>query len=262
MGIGITNDLTLDFTINPDFGQVEADPSAIALDGFQIFFQERRPFFIENKNIFDYQFSNSQAGNTFGFDNLFYSRRIGRSPQGSANIVINEYVDQPDITTILGAAKFSGKTKDGWSVGVLESTTAQESAKITDLVSERIETVEPLTNYFVSRVQKDFNNRNSFIGGIFTATNRNLTDNLAFLHKSAYSGGLDFTHQWKGRAWYAKGNFVFSKVSGSKDAITRTQQSIAHLFNRVDADYLKLDTERTSLMGTGGNVQFGKAAGK
>ena len=74
--------LTLDLTINPDFGQVEADPSAIALDGFQIFFQERRPFFVENKNIFDYTVSRSEAGNTFSFDNLFYSRRIGRSPQG------------------------------------------------------------------------------------------------------------------------------------------------------------------------------------
>ncbi|MEL6560053.1 MAG: DUF5916 domain-containing protein [Bacteroidota bacterium] len=259
--IGITNDLTVDFTINPDFGQVEADPSAIALDGFQIFFQERRPFFIENKNIFDYQFSNSQAGNTFGFDNLFYSRRIGRAPQGSSNPTSEEFVDQPDVTTILGAAKFSGKTKDGWSVGVLESTTAQESASLTDHENERKEVVEPLTNYFVGRVQKDFNDRNSFIGGIFTATNRNLTDNLGFLHKSAYTGGLDFTHQWKNRTWYTRGNFVFSQVNGSEEAIEQTQQSIAHLFNRVDANYLDLDTTRTSLMGTGGNVQFGKAAG-
>src|SRR5690606_981759 len=78
--IGITNDLTLDLTINPDFGQVEADPSAIALDGFQIFFEEKRPFFVENKNIFDFGVSRSQAGNTFGSDNVFYSRRIGRSP--------------------------------------------------------------------------------------------------------------------------------------------------------------------------------------
>lgn len=259
--IGITNDLTLDFTVNPDFGQVEADPSAIALDGFQIFFQERRPFFIENNNIFDYKFSNSRAGNTFGFDNLFYSRRIGRSPQGFAPSAAGEFVDQPDISTILGAAKFSGKTKDGWSIGVLESVTAEERANISDLSTERSEVVEPLSNYGVARIQKDFNDRNSFVGGIFTSTNRRITENVDFLHKSAYTGGLDFTHQWQNRTWYVAGNFVMSQVSGSENAIANTQSSITHLFNRVDADHLTLDNSRTSLTGTGGNIQFGKASG-
>ena len=204
--IGITNDLTLDLTINPDFGQVEADPSAIALDGFQIFFQEQRPFFVENKNIFDYRISNSEAGNTFGSDNVFYSRRIGRSPQGYPNTLEGEFVDQPENTNILGAAKFSGKTKDGWSIGVLESVTAKKYATIDDGSARREEIVEPLTNYFVGRVQKDFNDRNTFIGGIFTATNRdNLTENIDFLHKSAYSGGFDFKHQWNQRDWYLGG---------------------------------------------------------
>ena len=101
--IGITNDLTLDLTVNPDFGQVEADPSAIALDGFEIFFREQRPFFVENNNIFNYQISQSQAGDSFGSDNLFFSRRIGRSPQGFPDT--NGFVDQPVNTTILGAAK-------------------------------------------------------------------------------------------------------------------------------------------------------------
>ncbi|MEM6806346.1 MAG: DUF5916 domain-containing protein, partial [Bacteroidota bacterium] len=144
--LGITNDLTLDFTINPDFGQVEADPSAIALDGFQIFFQERRPFFIENKNIFDYAFSSSiNGGRTFGFDNLFYSRRIGRAPQGFLNLEYGEFSNQPNISTILGAAKFSGKTRDGWSIGVLEVATTKEVATITDGTSEREQAVEPFT---------------------------------------------------------------------------------------------------------------------
>ncbi|NNC69416.1 MAG: carbohydrate binding family 9 domain-containing protein, partial [Flavobacteriaceae bacterium] len=131
--IGITNDLTLDLTVNPDFGQVEADPSAIALDGFEIFFREQRPFFVENNNIFDYRFSRSNAGDTFGSDNLFFSRRIGRSPQGFPETEDNEYVDQPLNTTILGAAKFSGKTKNGWSIGVLESVTAKEYAEIAEV---------------------------------------------------------------------------------------------------------------------------------
>lgn len=257
--IGITNDLTLDLTINPDFGQVEADPSAIALDGFQIFFQEQRPFFVENKNIFDYKISNSEAGNTFGSDNLFYSRRIGRSPQSSPDTNDDEFVDQPENTNILGAAKFSGKTKNGWSIGVLESVTAKKLATIDNNGERRREVVEPLTNYFVGRLQKDFNNRNTFVGGIFTATNRDqLTENLNFIHKSAYSGGFDFKHQWNERDWYIGGNVLWSHVKGSAEAIQNTQESITHLFQRVDADHVVLDTLRTSLTGTGGNLQIGK----
>ncbi|WP_420402117.1 DUF5916 domain-containing protein [Flagellimonas sp.] len=258
--IGVTNDLTMDVTVNPDFGQVEADPSAIALDGFQIFFREQRPFFVENKNIFDFRLSESEAGNTFGFDNLFYSRRIGRSPQGSVDAGDNEFVNQPDKTPIIGAAKFSGKTKDGWAIGVLESVTAKRYAAIrNENGDERREMVEPLTNYFVGRLQKDFNDRNSYIGGIFTATNRdNLNQALDFLHKSAFSGGLDFKHQWANRDWYVEGNVIFSHVKGSQEAIQNTQESITHLFQRVGADHVELDTERTSLSGTGGNVQIGK----
>lgn len=257
--IGVTNDLTLDFTIHPDFGQVEADPSAIALDGFQIFFQERRPFFIENNNIFNYSISQSKAWlPTGGIDNLFYSRRIGRSPQGFAS---GSFVDRPTTTDILGAAKFSGKTKNGWSIGVLESYTTEERARISDGANQEQQIVEPGTNYFVSRIQRDFNENNTFIGGIFTAVNRDITESTSFLHESAYTGGLDVTHQWKNRAYYVKGNFVFSNVNGSTDAITRTQQSITHLFQRVDADHVSVNEDLTSLTGTGGTFQYGKASG-
>ena len=253
--IGITNDLTLDLTINPDFGQVEADPAAIALDGFQIFFREQRPFFIENKNIFDYRIDNNSA------DNIFYSRRIGRSPQGYPDTEDNEFVDRPQNTTILGAAKFSGKTKSGWSIGILESMTTREYAEIDNNGSRRKELVEPLTNYFVGRLQKDFNERNTFIGGIFTATNRpgQLPEQLDFLHASAYTGGLDFTHQWKDRTFYTSGNLVLSHVRGSKEAIEATQNSLTHLFQRVDAGHVAVDPNRTSLTGTGGRVEVGKA---
>ncbi|MBA6313616.1 DUF5916 domain-containing protein [Cellulophaga baltica] len=257
--IGITNDLTLDLTINPDFGQVEADPSAIALDGFQIFFEEQRPFFVENKNIFDYRVSRSEAGNTFGSDNVFYSRRIGRSPQGYPNTTDGEFVNHPENTEIIGAAKFSGKTKNGWSIGVLESVTAKKYAVIDNNGAQRKELVEPLTNYFIGRLQKDFNNRNTFVGGMFTATNRNnLPDNLNFLHEAAYTGGFDFKHQWNDRDWYLGGNLLFSHVTGSTEAITRTQQSITHLFQRASTSYLNVDENATSLTGTGGNMQLGK----
>ena len=252
--IGVTNDLTLDLTVNPDFGQVEADPAAISLDGFQIFFDEKRPFFIENKNIFDFRFGDNR-------DNLFYSRRIGRSPQGYPQLGAGEYADLPQNATILGAAKFSGKTKSGWSIGLLESVTANEYAEIDSNRSKREELVEPLTNYLVGRLQKDFNNRNSFIGGIFTATNRNLEPNLVYLSSDAYSGGIDFKHQWKGRNYFLEGKFFASHVQGSKESMLRAQTSLTHLFQREDAGHVSVDPNRTSLTGTGGRVGIGKQGG-
>lgn len=253
--IGITNDLTLDLTINPDFGQVEADPGTIALDGFQVFFEEQRPFFVENKNIFSYAFSNGQ-------DNLFYSRRIGRKPHRRADITNGEFVKNPLNTTILGAAKFSGKTQNGWSIGVLESLTANEYAEIKQTDNNtREEIVEPLTNYIVARAQKDFNDRNTYVGGIFTATNRNLNGTFNELHKAAYTGGIDFKHNWKNRNYFLEGNVIASKVYGSKEAITATQQTLRHNFNRPDANHVSVDKNRTSLTGTGGRIEGGKQGG-
>lgn len=253
--IGITNDLTLDLTVNPDFGQVEADPGAIALDGFQIFFREQRPFFVENSNIFDYEFAN-------GSDNLFYSRRIGRNPHRNANLAFGEYANEPQNSRILGAAKFSGKTRDGWSIGVLESVTGNEYAEIRQVDGEtREQIVEPLTNYFVTRIQKDFNERNSFIGGIFTATNRNLNGDFNELHKAAYTAGVDFQHNWKNREYYIEGNTIFSHVLGSTEAITATQQTLRHNFQRTDAAHVSVDENKTSLTGTGGRIEVGKNGG-
>ena len=253
--IGITNDLTVDLTINPDFGQVEADPGAISLDGFEIFFQERRPFFVENKNIFDFRFGG-------GFDNIFFSRRIGRSPQGSADSEISKYIDQPDNSTILGAAKFSGKTQNGWSLGFLQSVTAKEYADVINDDDSEVETlVEPLTSYSVLRTQKDFNDKNSYVGFISTFTYRDLEDNLSFLREKAFTGGADFRHNWNDRKFHVLGNVVFSNVSGSAEAIEATQRSITHLFQRVDAGHVEVDPTKTSLRGTGGKVQFGKSGG-
>ena len=253
--IGITNDLTLDVTINPDFGQVEADPAAINLDGFEIFNRDQRPFFVENNNIFDYRFADNR-------NNLFFSRRIGRSPQVSSETTDEAFVNQPQNTTILGAAKFSGKTKNGWSIGVLESMTSKEFTEISANGNTSKSLAEPFTNYFVGRVQKDFNKKNTFFGGMFTATNRSLTPAVSELRKSAYSGGVDFKHQWKNRAYFMDANIVMSHVQGSKEAIKLTQENLTHLFNRVDTSHLEVDPTRTSLTGTGGRFGIGKVGGQ
>ena len=253
--IGITNDLTLDVTVNPDFGQVEADPAAIALDGFEIFNREQRPFFVENKNIFDYKYSGNR-------DNLFFSRRIGRAPQVYPDFSDEAYINRPQNTTILGAAKFSGKTKNGWSIGLLESVTSEEFAEVNLNGSVSDEIVEPFTNYFVGRVQKDMNKRNTFLGGIFTSTNRSLNDKTSILRKEAYTGGIDFRHQWKDRTYYLQTNFIASHIKGSPESILATQENLTHLFNRVDATHVNVDPNRTSMTGTGGLIEIGKNGGQ
>lgn len=258
--VAVTNDLILDFTINPDFGQVEADPSQVRIDGFQNFFEERRPFFIESRNIFEYQLTGSEAGGDYDADLLFYSRRIGSSPHGYAATGPGGFAKVPQNTSILGAAKFSGKTKKGLSIGVLESITQRELATIDENGLRSKQLVEPLTSYFVGRLQQDYKGGNTILGGIFTAVNREngLND---ILHRSAYSGGLDFVHYWKSRTWYIRGNIVYSNVSGSRQAIYNTQTAFEHLFQRPGASELKLDSSRTSLTGTGGTLRFGKTGG-
>jgi Domain of unknown function (DUF5916)/Carbohydrate family 9 binding domain-like len=260
--VAVTNDLILDFTINPDFGQVEADPSQVRIDGFQNFFDERRPFFVESRNIFEYQLTGSQAGGDYDADLLFYSRRIGSSPHGYPNTVSGEYVKFPQNTSILGAAKFSGKTKKGWSIGILESITEREMATIDYGGVKRKELVEPLTNYFVGRVQKDIHKGNTILGGIITSVNRESTSLDDILHRNAYSGGLDFLQYWKNRTWYLSGKLVLSHVQGTKEAILRTQTAFEHYFQRTDAEEVSVDTSRSSLTGTGGTIKFGKSGGK
>ena len=167
----------------------------------------------------------------------------------------------PQNTSILGAAKFSGKTKKGLSIGILESITQREMATIDHNGERRERNGGALTNYFVARMQKDIKAGNTIIGGIITGVNREngLND---LLHRSAYSGGLDFLHYWKKRTWYIRGNVVFSHVQGSKEAILNTQTAFEHLFQRSDASEVSVDSNRTSLTGMGGTIRFGKIGGK
>ncbi|MGQ9620301.1 MAG: DUF5916 domain-containing protein [Bacteroidales bacterium] len=258
--IGVTNNMTIDLTINPDFGQVEADPSEVNLTAYETFFSEKRPFFIEGNNITN--FGLGLGDGDIGNDNLFYSRRIGRRPQGYPDLKDGWNADLPTATTILGAAKLTGKTQDGLSVGFIEAITAEEKAEIDTVGGRTYETVEPLTNYFVGRLQKDINEGKTIIGGIFTSTNRNVDDNLAsFMHKNALSGGVDFTQYFKKKSWMFNLNVAFSNVSGTKEAIDLTQRSSARYYQRPDNDYVKYDPDRTSLFGSGGRMQIGKLDG-
>jgi hypothetical protein len=258
--IGVTNNMTMDLTINPDFGQVEADPSVVNLSAYETFFTEKRPFFIEGNNITNFGLGIGDGG--VGNDNLFYSRRIGRQPQGYPNLNDGWYADIPTRTDILGAAKLTGKNKNGLSVGFVEAVTAQEKAEIDTIGGRKFATVEPLTNYFVGRIQKDINNGNTIIGGIFTSTNRELdADVTDIMHKAAFTGGIDFTQYFKKKNWMFNLNTAFSLVEGSKKAITNTQESSAHYFQRPDKNYALLDTNRTSLSGSGGRMEIEKLNG-
>jgi hypothetical protein len=258
--IGVTNNMTMDLTINPDFGQVEADPSVVNLSAYETFFNEKRPFFIEGNNITNFGLGIGDGG--VGNDNLFYSRRIGRQPQGYPNMKDGWYADVPSRTNILGAAKLTGKTKDGLSIGIVDAMTSREDAVIDTVGGRKTATVEPFTNYFVGRIQKDINNGNTLIGGIFTSTNRELDNDVRdVLHKAAYTGGFDFTQYFKNKSWMVNVNTAFSLVQGSAKAITSTQESSSHYFQRPDKSYAILDTTRTSLGGAGGRMQVMKLNG-
>jgi len=255
--IGLTSDLTLDFTINPDFGQVEADPSVVNLTAFETYYTEKRPFFIEGRNILSFQIMGGDG--SFSSDNLFYTRRIGRSPQYYPDTEEREYLGMPENTTIFGAFKITGKTKSGLSVGIIDSITAKENAQISYLGQRHAEVVEPMTNYFGFRLQKDYSKGNTIFGGMITATNRNIqNEGLNFLHDAAYTGGFDFIHRWKDKTYYFSLKTVFSHVRGSTDAILRTQESSVRYFQRPDTDHVWVDPNRTSLSGHGGTVNFGK----
>jgi hypothetical protein len=259
----VTGDLTLDFTINPDFGQVEADPSEVNLTAFETFFEEKRPFFIEGKNILDFRLAPAVTGGTFTQDNLFYSRRIGRQPGHFPDLDGGEYADAPENSSILGALKLTGKTPGGLSIGILESATAREMAQVAAPDGNREETVEPFTNYLIARAQQDFGQGTSQVGGMMTAVHRNIDDDhLDFLHSSAWAGGVDVTHRWKDRAWYVALNGLASRVSGDPAAILRTQRASARYFQRPDNDYRDVDSTATSLTGYSGALRFGRSAGR
>ena len=258
--LGLRSGLTLDLTVHPDFGQVEADPSEVNLSGFETTQQERRPFFLENSGLFALSIYESPE------ETLFYPRRIGRSPQISVD-TDGRFVREPQQTTILGAAKVSGKTSSGLSIGILDAVTDAEYADIVDNTSQKSkQIVEPSANYGVIRVQQDLRGGRSALGAMLTTTNRfNLGSAASELHDAAYAAGVDFRHRFGGQSgsdYEIFGAFFGSAVHGTAAAIAETQRSSAHYFQRPDADHIDYDTTRTELTGFGARLQADRATGR
>jgi len=252
--VGLGNNITMDLTINPDFGQVEADPSEVNLTAFESYFDEKRPFFIEGRNVYQFPLEPGDGDNNNG---LFYSRRIGRSPHYYPDY---DYVRMPENTKILGAAKLTGKTKNGLSIGVLESMTNAEKADVMNEGGEADKmVVEPLTNYFAARLDQELNDGNTVVGGMLTSTKRFIHDDyLNTLPSSALSGGVNFNHSWNDRKYNLFVKVFGSRVSGDSTAMMDLQTSSRRYYQRPDMVSSRLDSNRKSLSGHGGNISFGK----
>lgn len=258
---GLTSDLTLDVTINPDFGQVEADPAQVNLTAFETFLPEGRPFFLEGASIFNFGIALGDGDGAN--ESLFYSRRIGRAPQGRADPK-GGFTDADANTTILGAWKLSGKTANGWSIGAMHAVTAEENSTVAPAVGGQYnEIVEPLSNYGVLRVQKDFREGRSALGFIGTGTKRDgrVAEALG-IRSTAYTGGIDFRHRFAGDQYMVNGYILASHVRGTADAIARTQLSPLRYYQRPDADHIEFDPTRTDLSGASAFLSFGKIAGE
>ena len=231
---GITSNITVDATVNPDFGQVEADPSVVNLSSFETFYQERRPFFVEGTGIFSFGVD-CNIVNCRG-EGLFYSRRIGHDP-----------------SRIIGAAKITGRLPGGLTIGAVEGVTKR--------ATQGGATVEPLTNYGVVRLQQDFRNGQSGIGFMTTAVNRNLDQStIGELRRSAYASAIDFRHRFDKGTYEVTGSFDLSRVSGSPTSIAQTQLSSTHNYQRPD-DNVRFDSTRTSLGGDVEELLFTRRSG-
>lgn len=247
------SDFTLDLTINPDYGQVELDPSVMNLTAYETFYDEKRPFFLEGKHILD--FAN-------GNDMMFYTRRIGAAPSfyppGIDNI--NSFASRNDNVPIIGALKLTGTNRRGVTIGVVQSVTAQSSSKVTTNGQEDKVVVEPLTNYTVARVQKNWKG-NTLLGGMVTSVNRALNEPYLedFMVRNAFTAGVDFTQYFKNRLYYVEAKGMLSSLGGSEKAITALQQSAVHYYQRASSSgYLGVDPGKRSLTGTGGYLKAGR----
>ena len=253
----LTSTLTLTGTINPDFGQVEVDPAVVNLSQFETFYPEKRPFFTEGLNIFN--FGDSPAPEHWNFFNapaVFYSRRIGRSPQGSVDAA---FVDSPTETTILGAAKLTGKLGK-WTLGVLDALTDNESARFMAGPLQQRQIVEPMTNYFVTRDTREIGS-NARIGVMLTSVNRRLPDELSNLRDRAELAGVDGYAGFANNSWILEWFAAGSHLAGSAESIANAESSPSRYYGRPDAKSFHFDPTRTSLDGWAGKAMLSKTTG-
>jgi len=249
--VGITPNVTLDATVNPDFGQVEADPAVVNLTAFESFFSERRPFFVEGTGLYQFELNCYIVVDCSTNEGLFYSRRIGRSPS-----LRGLYGDEstPTSTAIAAATKLTGRTPRGLSFGLLDAVTPEVNGT-------NSRTAEPLTNFAVLRAQQDLRGGDAGVSFIGTAVNRKLdawTD--AFMHRSAYATGATFRNRFHNRQYELAGQFATSHVSGTPAALLRTQQSGVHFFQQP-GDKLEVDSNSTSMHGYAAQLKVGKYSG-
>src|SRR6266481_1782660 len=246
----VASNLKLDATINPDFGQVEADPGVLNLSAFETFFQEKRPFFVQGAGTFQFNVNCTAVNDCSTGEGLVYSRRIGRAPE-----LAGTYADttSPAFTTILGAAKLTGRFPGGLAIGALDAVTQH-------VTGAGGATIEPTTNYGVLRLRQDLRKGESTVGAIVTAVNRdNDSWSAPYLHRSAYVGAMDFRHRFPGGRYELSGSVDFSRVAGSAQAIESTQRDATNYYQRPDA--MRFDSTRTSLAGDAEMLQFGKVGG-
>jgi len=256
---GVTSDLTLDATVNPDFGQVEADPSQVNLTQYETFLPEKRPFFTEGADIFRFGIALGDGDNAT--ESLFYSRRIGRTPHYSMDA---RFANQPTQTTILGAAKLSGRVGAGWSIGALGALTGEERGLgIAEDGSRFHQVLEPMTGYGMLRARRELNAGRTQIGFVGTGVHRRLgSTDITDLPGDAFAGGFDFSHRWGGDAWLANGYLLGSTVHGDSTAITALQLSPARYYQRPDADYVRLDSSATALNGWASGYMVARVKGR
>ena len=261
---GLKSNLTLDLSVNPDFGQVEVDPAVINISDQETYYAEKRPFFIEGSSIFDFGRGGPNVYKAYGWTDpaFFYSRRIGRAPQGSYGGA--GYSDSPEFTSILAAAKVTGKIGKGFDLGVVGALTSKEFADV-DLTGARSESlIEPFSSYGVVRGLKEFSDGRSGLGFIGTSVVRSLSgESLASkLVREAFALGVDgWTFFDKEKVWSLSGWAGATLVRGSAAAITRLELSSLHYFQRPDADWVHLDPDATSLSGWAGRLFLNKQKG-
>jgi hypothetical protein len=251
--------------IHPDFGQVEADPSQINLTTFETYFTEQRPFFVEGASQFAFDLSLPFAtrGNSFTNEQPFYSRRIGGAPQGAVPPDA-QYSDIATSTTLLGAAKLSGRTTNGWSAGAMAAVTAGSEAQYIDaLGGTQSAVVEPATLFDVVRLSRASHDGGSAIGLIGTGVFRPGMDSAMADQRlsRAFTLGVDGRHRFGAGDYEVSGFLAGSRIAGSENAVTGILNGPGHYFQRPDAPYLHGDKPRTAIGGLAAQARIAKIGG-